>query len=489
MKISRRGFLKRAAIAGAGLLIGSRRSAWARPVGVNDTVRVAVIGMNSKGADHIQHLLKIPNARITALCDVDPNILNREVQKFKDNRIDVFACTDARKLLECDDIDAVVIATPNHWHALLTIWACRAGKDVYVEKPIAHNIWEGRKMIEAANKYGRIVQCGTQTRSCASVPQVLEYIRAGHLGKIRYIHALWFKLRRSIGRVNPWYPDWLNYDIFCGRAPMAPLERKNLHHDWHWNWETGNGDLCNLGLHQFDLARLYAGHNGPPPRILSLGGRFAFDDVGQTPNTQLTVFDYPEIPIIVETRGLPAKTGVDYMDHLRGIREGVIVQCEGGYYAGYRGGWIYDNDGKKIKQIVGDGGVNHMKNFLDAVKSRSIQKVAAPVQVGHISNSCCLFGNISYRLGLPTDVGKIRKTLQGYPLATEALNGIEKHLAENGVNPKQISLNLGPWLTIDRGGDTIQALEGVLGSTNALQRAKDLLKDSYRPPYIIPDEV
>ncbi len=490
MKLNRRTFIKQtAATAAAGILATAHHSAWAKPIGSNEAVRVAVVGLGIKGSGHIKHLLTIDNVRITALCDVDPKVLDRSVQKLKENQIEVFACTDPRHLLERSDVDAVVIATPNHWHALLTIWACQAGKDVYVEKPIAHNVWEGRKMIQAAAKYNRVVQAGTQMRSDISWPDIIEYLRQGHLGKIQYIHTLRFKIRKSIGKVSPWYPDWLDYDLFCGRAPMVPLRRKRLHYNWHWLWETGNGDLGNLGIHVFDIARLIAGHSGYPKRVISIGQRFVVDDVGQTPNTQLTLFDYPEIPIIVENRGLPAETGANHLSHIRGIRRGLIVQCEGGYYAGQNGGWIYDNDGKKIKQFIGDGGKNHMSNFLEAVKSRKTQNLKAPIEVGQTSNVPPLYGNISYRLGQEAGLKEIRETLQEYPFALSALDGIEKHLTANQVDLKQTPLNLGPWLTIDPGTDKIGSVEGAKDPQAAMEQIKFLTKDTYRPPYIIPEEV
>ena len=489
MKLNRRTFIKQTAATAATLLAAPRRLVWAKPLGSNEAVRVAVVGLGIKGAAHIQHLLTIDNARITALCDVDPKVLEREVQKLKEKQIEVFTCTDPRYLLERSDVDALVIATPNHWHALLTIWTCQAGKDVYIEKPIAHNVWEGRKMIEAAAKYNRIVQAGTQMRSDISFPNVIEYIRQGHIGKIQYIHTLRFRIRKSIGKVQPWYPDWLDYDLFCGRTPMAPLRREKLHYDWHWFWDTGNGDLCNLGIHVFDVARWIAGHTGYPKRVISVGRRFVVDDVGQTPNTQLTVFDYPEIPIIVENRGLPAKTGANYMDNIRGIRKGIIVQCENGYYAGQNGGWIYDNEGKKIKQFVSEGGKSHMNNFLEAVRSRKTQELKASIEVAHKSNVPPLYGNISYRLGQEADLKKIKETLQGYPLALNALDGIEKHLAANQVNLKQTPFNLGPWLTFALGTDEIGSVEGVEDSQGAMEQVKFLTKGTYRPPYVIGVEV
>ena len=481
----RRTFLKTAATAlGAGLTSRFAPAAQAQPFGANDAVRVAVAGINNKGADHILELLKLPGVRIAALCDVDPRILAREVGLLTAKNITVFATTDVRRVLERSDVDALVIASPNHWHALQSVWACQAGKDVYVEKPVSHGVWQGRQMVEAAAKYRRIVQAGTQMRSDIAMPQVIAWLREGHLGKIQWVHSLCYKLREPIGRRLPWYPDWLDYDHFCGPAPMAPLVRNKLHYDWHWRWDTGNGDLANIGIHEFDVARWVAGDPGPPRRILSLGGRFLLDDSGQTPNTQLTVFDYAPIPIILENRGLSAKPGVTYLDQVAGVRQGIYIQCEGGYFAGRYGGWCYDRDGKRVKEFPGDGGAGHLGNFIAAVRSRRSEDLAAPIETGHVSTSTCLFGNISYRLGRPATLDEARRALEGKEPATHALEAMQKHLAVHGVDLQQPRLNLGPWLQIDGAHDEVAAVEG--SDAAALERARYLVHEVERPPYAIP---
>ncbi len=287
-------------MASVALGIGSKAglSAWSKPLGSNNDIRMAVVGTRGKGNDHIETLLKIEGVRIVALCDVDPQILSERKEELMANNILVKTYTDVRKLLEDKEIDGIVIATPNHWHAPITIWACQAGKDVYVEKPVSHNVREGQMMIEAAHKYNRMVQAGIQARSNKDIPAVIDYIKEGNIGKIKWIHALWYKRRKSIGRKNPWYPDNVNYDLYCGPSPMIPLERNRIHYDWHWMWGTGNGDLCNLGVHMFDISRWIAGYDKAPDRILSLGGRYEVNDAGETPNTQLTLF---ALPVVEET--------------------------------------------------------------------------------------------------------------------------------------------------------------------------------------------
>jgi predicted dehydrogenase len=488
----RRAFLGfSAAAAGAGLASPLMRSARAQPMGANNAVRIAVIGLNGQAfgnSTHIRLLTEIPGVRLVGVCDVDPRILAREVEKLKtiEGQGPVFATTDARKIMERSDIDAITIATCNHWHALLTVWACQAGKDVYVEKPVSHTVWEGRKMIEAAAKYGRVVQAGTQRRSDFGWADVIQYLKEGHLGKIRWIHGLNFKLRDPWKRKLPWYPDWLDYDMYCGPAPMTPLEREKLHYDWHFSWATGNGDLANLGVHQMDIARWISGLTMPPRRVLSLGGRFLKDDASETPNTQVTIFDYDGLPFLFENRGLPAKPGVRYQDQVRGLRQGLIVQCEGGYYAGDRGGAAYDNKGAQIKKFPGEGGRFHMKNFVDTVRSRRTRDLAAPIEIGHGSTASCLYGNISYRVGRASRFDAARKALEGIAPAVDALDRMKEHLAVNGVDLEKQPLTLGRWLQID-GADGIAGVES--GDESELARARYLLRETHRPPYVIPEEV
>jgi predicted dehydrogenase len=483
--LRRRSFLKAGtALLGAGLASRFTPSVWAQPMGANGDVRVAVIGLNQKGALLTRQVLALSGVRLAALCDVDPRILAREVKALEARQISVFATTDARQLMSRADIDAVVIATSDHWHALLTLWACQAGKDVYVEKPVCHTVWEGEQMLAAAAKYGRIVQAGTQARSDPGVAEAVAAIRGGELGRIKWIHALCYRLREGIGRKLPWYPEWLDYDLYCGPAPMAPLERRDLHYDWHWNWQTGGGDLANIGVHQFDIARWFAGNPACPPKVLSLGGRFAVVDAGETPNTQLALYAYPEIPILFEIRGRPAKPGVKSMDQTRGIREGVIVQCEHGYYAGFVGGALFDHTGRRLKTIKGDGGGAHMANFIAAVRSRRSADLAAPLAIGRDSSVGCLLGNISYRLGAPANLAEAQREIADFPAAPEVLKNLQVHLAAHSVDLAQTPLTLGRWLELDRATADIVGVTGA--EPPALARAQFLRKGSHRPPYTIP---
>jgi predicted dehydrogenase len=484
--MQRRTFLKTTALA-AGSVFAPRliSSAWAQAAGSNGDIRVAVIGLNIKGAEHVRQLVTLPGVRVVALCDVDPQILAREVELLKAKQLSVFATTDARAIMDRADVDAVVLATSDQWHALHTIWALQAGKDVYVEKPVCRTIWEGQRMLAAAAKYGRIVQAGTQSRSDPGKAEAVKVIKEGRLGKIRWIHSLCYRLRLPIGRKLPWYPDWLDYDRFCGPAAMTPLTRNKLHYDWHWQWSTGGGDLANIGVHQLDVARWFAGDPALPSRVLSFGGRYGVNDAGETPNTQLAVYDFPEFPVCFEIRGLPDKPGVKAMSNARGLREGVIVQCEHGYYSGYFGGALYENDGKRLTPIPGDGGEGHMANFLAAVRSRRAADLAAPLECGFISSATCHLGNISWRTGRPAGNEEISQALGGYPMAQELFGQLQKHLAVHGVDLARTPFTLGPWLQIDAPNAGITAAGG--GDPAVLEHARFLLKDTQRPPYVIPD--
>ncbi|MEI6467063.1 MAG: Gfo/Idh/MocA family oxidoreductase [Verrucomicrobiota bacterium] len=485
---TRRSFLQTSALAaGATLAARFQPSALAAPAGSNDIIRLGLIGLNSKGSAHLKNLLKMEGVRVAALCDLDPKVLARVNASLPADYPKPFLATDARDVIARKDIDAVMVVTSNHWHALLTVWACQAGKDVYVEKPMSRTVWEGRKMIEAAAKYNRIVQVGTHYRSETGLAEAIKFLHEGQLGKINHIRAIVYNLRLSIGRKLPWYPEGLNYDLFCGPTPMRPLERNNLHYDWHWEWDTGNGELGNNGVHVLDIALRIAKHATAPKRIMSFGNRYGIDDVAQTPNTHVAVYDYPQIPLIFEHRALPAKPGVSFMDQHGGLRTGIVAHCEGGTLAGLIGGTAYDPSGKVIKKFVGDGGATHVKNFFAAVRSRRKQDLAAPVETGHLSASLCHYGNISYRVGAPAPTKQIDESLGAFPAAGGIHRELQTHLGVHGIDLAQQPLRLGPWLNLDPVGDSITGLD--TNHEPALERARFLLREIQRPPYTIPEQV
>ena len=353
----------------AGLALGMPRlmlGAGPRSGGPNDAVNVAVIGLGSttavggvggRGHQLIGRLREIPGVKIVALCDADQAHLDREVEAARDHGGKVAAYHDPREVFDDKSVDAVVIALPNHWHALATVWACQAGKDVYVEKPFSYDLWEGQQMVAAARKYGRMVQVGTQNRSSTFLRRVFDRLRGGELGAIRFAHALVYRARDGIGSVDAPTPppSTVDYDLWCGPAPKRPLMRKQLHYEWHWFWDTGNGEMGNNGIHVIDVCRWALGQDRTPPRAMSIGGRFGFHDCGETANTHIALLDFQPAPLICEVRNVSAGKGAASMGKFRGQNKGVVIDCEGGYFAGdASGGAIFDRQGKKV-QDLGEG--------------------------------------------------------------------------------------------------------------------------------------
>ncbi|HTJ79227.1 MAG TPA: Gfo/Idh/MocA family oxidoreductase [Rariglobus sp.] len=477
--IDRRSFLKLAATATGAIWVG------ARPLlagGASDTIRIGVAGVRGKGWAHVTQLLQMKDVRIVALCDVDSKILGGRIAQLEKAGVKAAAHNDFRRMLEMKNLDAVVIATPNHHHTLQTIWACQAGKDVYVEKPVCHNLFEGLQIARAAEKYGRVVQGGTQKRSDQGHIEGFDFIKKGGLGKIRLVRGLCYRFRPSIGKVDgpqP-IPASVDYNLWCGPAPMAPLMRKNLHYDWHWDWSTGNGEIGNQGPHELDLARWVLGENGLPRRVISVGARLGLDDDGQTPNTQLVLYDYPAAPLLFEVRGLPMALGENETDSYRQLRVGVIVECENGsFVAGDSGGWIHDLQGKKVRRFTGDAGARHMRNFIDAVRAQRPQDLHAPVHETAISNGLTHMANLSHRVGAFASPEAIREKLSAHHDATEAFGRILTNLDVNKIDLKKTPLTLGGWLEWN---DARQSFSDGAG----FEHANQLITRDYREEFIVP---
>ncbi len=486
-KMGRRDFLT-TSLAGMSALGALARPAWAAPQGANDAIRVAVIGVRGQGNYHLRLFKKIPGVRIVAICDIDQAVLDERAAQLAAENIQVAKYTDVRKLLESRDVDAVSIAAPNHWHSLMAVWACQAGKDVYVEKPVSHNVWEGRKIVEAAAKYGRIVQAGTQSRSDEALHELKAYLASGQIGKILRARGLCYKRRDNIGKVagpQP-IPPGVDYELFCGPSPLMPLRRKQLHYDWHWVWPTGNGDIGNQGIHEMDMCRWMLGEETLPPRVFSFGGRFGYDDDAETPNTLVAILDYPAAPLIFEVRGLPAQAGANFMDHYKGVRIGITIECEHGYFAGGAGGGIvYDNDGKRIKALPSAGGGLHIPNFIDAVRSRKPSDIKAPVLGGHLSSALCHLPNVSYRLGAQMPMADAKAQFASRADVTEAFDRFSAHLTANGVDVAKTEATVGPVLDILPGEERFVSSSSY--DTGAW--ANRMIRDSYRAPYVMPDKV
>jgi len=488
MTLSRRRFLTSSGAALAAL--GAPAVAWPSLSrrSPNEELRVAVVGLRGRGMAHVNGFLALPNVTVVALVDVDADVLaakKAELEK-RDVKVDTYA--DLRKALERDDIDIVSIASPNHWHALQAIWSCQAGKDVYVEKPVSHNVWEGSQLVAAARKYGRIVQTGTQCRSSSGIQEAIQWLREGNLGEIRHVRGLCYKPRKSIGKVSgpqeP--PKGVDYDLWTGPAPLVPLGRKNLHYDWHWDFATGNGDLGNQGVHQMDLARWAAGHDGLPKNTLSVGGRLGYDDDGNTPNSQ-TIFQHfgsgPDI--LFEVRGLPRNKAAQTedwggkMDSALGVRIGVLVNCAGGHLRipSYDSAIAYDQKVVEVKRWKGGG--DHFANFIDAVRSRKTEDLNADIREGHLSSAMCHLGNLSHRAGAAANADAIRQGLMTTPLAGEANARLIAHLEANQIDLAKTPLTRGAWLEVD------PTTEAIVGN----EAAAALARPAYRAPFVVPEEV
>ncbi len=499
-KITRRKFVEVSAKAGAALVVPAwiGQPASARVIGANDDIRLAIVGFNSHGRSHIRGYQAIPKGvRIVALCDPDREVIDRGLREYFNepgDKVDTY--TDIRKLLERDDIDAISGATPNHWHALSTVWACQAGKDVCVEKPVSHNIWEGRKMVEAARKYERVVQADLDRRSNEGRSQALEYVRQGNLGKILRAHSFVYKRRMSMGKVaGPQQPPAsVDYDLWCGPAPKGPLMRERFHYDWHWQWAFGGGEAANNGPHTLDECRHALGQYGLPKRVMSFGGRFGYDDDGETPNTQVAILDYEPAPIYFEVRGLPRMKGDELMDanHMRsstgapiqageehtGTNNSTVIICEHGYVSGDK---LYDNDGKLVKQFTGKGMANRA-HFIAAVRARKMSDLRVDILEGHLSTSLCHLANIAYRVGQESSAEEVREAVEGDKTALGVFERFRTHLSANGIDLRKTPVSLGTWLEIDSEKERFVGGFGV-------DRANALLRREYREPFIIRDKV
>jgi predicted dehydrogenase len=472
-KASRREFLKiTGSVAAAGAITASKPS-YARIVGANDRVRVAVCGVRGRGTDHIHGFTHVPNTELAALCDVDENILNQRLSDVEKHGLPKpKAYGDIRKLLEDKEIDAVSVATPNHWHSLIGIWTCQAGKDAYVEKPCSHNWFEGRQLVRAVKKYNRICQHGSQSRSNPGMVEAIHHLQSGTIGDVYMARALCFKWRDTIGHapVEP-VPAGVNYELWTGPAPLKPFTRNRFHYNWHWIWDTGNGDIGNQAIHEIDIARWGLGV-GFPVSVSAMGGHFMFDDDQETPNDLNAVY-YFEGPggkrkmMELEVRhwitnheaeigtgafggnslppaGLkPAAFKADAAKQQSLGPKDAKTNTIGNLFYGSKGYLAIDGyDAYKTwltNQLEpgpsGKASGDHYANFIDCVRSRRAEDLHCPIEEGHISTTLVHLANASYRLN---------RTLK-YDPATEQVVGDDE--------------------------------------------ANRLLHGTYRAPYIVPEEV
>jgi predicted dehydrogenase len=473
--ISRRNFLKNASAATA--LTAAPLFLPQSALGANDRINVAVIGVRGRGKSHISGFMEIDNVQVTTLCDPDKNVLADRAKAFQEKYgKKVKMEQDIRKVLKDKNIDAIGIATPNHWHSLATVWACQAGKDVYVEKPMSHNVWEGRKAVEAARKYKRIVQHGTQQRASVGRGKEIAAVQSGKYGKLLVSKGYCCKPRWSIG-YKPFEkpPAHLAYDLWVGPSLDDRYHANLVHYNWHWFWHTGNGDIGNQGVHQMDVARWAIKGATLPKSVWSMGGRFGYDDQGETANTQLAIMAYDDVLLLFETRGLV------------GGKSKIERKVTNEYYTTegkIHGGKFYPNNGSASEPLqefetnVKPNGI--FGNFIDAIRNRKVEDLNADVLEGHFSSALCHLPNVSMRLGQQVPFSKVPSEVMDNEVVFDAYQMIEKNLSYGlGLNLHNMTYQYGRKLTLD------PDKESFVGD----DEANAMLTRMYREPYTISETV
>lgn len=423
-KSDRRTFIKGSGVAAtAGLLL--QTTGWTSP---NDRINAGVVGIRGRGGDHVNGFAgqRDQGVFVTHLCDIDENVLHSRSESFKESgRVvdDVKLFTDYQEMLDDPELDVVGVATPNHWHSLQSIWACQKGKDVYVEKPLSHNLKEGRVLVEAARKHGRIVQHGTQIRSSAAIREAIEMLEDGVLGEVYYAKGLCYKRRASIGKrpVEP-VPEGVHYDEFLGPAPQREFTQNRFHYNWHWHWDYGNGDIGNQGVHQMDVARWGLGV-GLPDVAQCLGGHFMFDDDQETPNTQIASMKYKDENKLLVFEVRHWMTNDELMEGQRDNVGNIFLGSRGMMimpsYTKYQ---IYFGNERELGPGRSEGG-NHYANFFDAVRSRNHADLTADVEEGHLSSALCHIANAAYVVERTLQIDREKEEAIGDEEANDILQG------------------------------------------------------------------
>jgi len=482
MRLTRRRFLESSLATAATITVAGTKSS-GKVLGANDTVRIGVAGLNGRGGSHVGEFSGMKNVEIVYLIDPHQGTYKgRIAQLAKAGRKEPTCVQDVRKALEDKNLDAISIATPNHWHALMTIWACQAGKDVYVEKPCSHNIHEGRIAVETAHKYKRIVQHGTQSRASSGFANLAAIAKSGKYGKLLVSRGLCYKdggdkgsTRGNIGfKPTKAPPAALDFNIWTGPAPEQPYHENIVHYRWHWFWDFGNGDIGNQGVHEMDKARWFIPNAQWPKSVITFGGRFTGKDQGQTPNTEVTVMDYDGTLLIFEVRG---QKSPGYF----GQGVGNVLHFEAGVVAGSKFYPKGQGSGEALVKVEVEKkpAGSHFGNFIDCVRSRKSENLNAEIAVGHISAGLCHLANISYRLGKDEPFSARTGAVQGNDFASETLARTEQYLTGNGVVLEKQMLRVGRKLEFG-------------GATETFKNDADanaLLTRNYRAPFTVPAKV
>ncbi len=467
-RITRRNFVKKT-VAASAVFAAPYIAKAQKP---NEKIEIAVIGCNGRGGTHIKEWIRHPQTVVTYIIDPDEKVGERrtaqvvKMQGFKPKFV-----RDMREAFQDKSLDAISTATPNHWHALCGIWAMQAGKHAYIEKPVCHEIAEGRALIAAAKKYKKVCQVGTQCRSSSAVRNAIKFLQSGGIGEVKFARGLCYKRRKSIGPLGDYpIPPQVDFDLWSGPAPFTTprLTRPHFHYDWHWQRLYGNGDLGNQGPHQTDIARWGLGLNRHPNSVITYGGRLGYQaerhddnyvDAGDTANTEVSIFDYGDKCIVFEVRGLSVDNMKDeeikrLFPQKRGNRIGVIFYGTEGYLVqcSYTHCIVYDKKFNKVKEFKGGG--DHFGNFIEAVMKNDPSILNAPVIEGHLSAAMSHLGNISYYLGEKNKVSveELKKKMAEVKSLDDNVATVERtvqHLVDNGVDLKKYPLALGPFLKFD----------------------------------------
>jgi predicted dehydrogenase len=464
---TRRKFLAQSSVFASFAISGTKSSG--KIIGANERVNVAVCGIKGRGASHIGGHGRQKNVTISHLVDPDSRLFEGRKKFVQSKFKNTPECLqDVRKVLDNKEVDVISIATPNHWHSLMSIWACQAEKDVYVEKPLSHNLFEGRKLVEAAKKYNRIVQHGTQNRSLRKWSDLAKEVASGKNGKLEVALGTCHKRRGSIGfKDTKSPPNELDFDVWTGPAAKEDFHDNLVHYNWHWFWNYGNGDIGNQGVHQMDIARWMIPGAVWPKSVICFGGRFGYKDQAETANTQLAIFDYGESLLVFDVRGLSGKSNMGISNHVYFDKN---AKQKNTASHGLKG----------IKDPLADRGkVDIFENFIQAVRNRKEEHLDAHVYEGHVSSGLCHLANVSYRLGEKSSFNKKNKSFGSNKKGYEYFERMQEHLKENGLNLKETDYIVGRNLEFDAKTETIKGDD----------EANALLSRNYRSPYIVPDKV
>jgi predicted dehydrogenase len=482
--MTRRGFLETAGAASTAFplvtIAGTKSSG--RVLGANETIRVGVAGIHGQGNAHIDQYLGLKDVQVTYLIDPDRSLFASRSKKIRDKGGNEPTCVqDIRKALQDKNLDAVSIAAPNHWHSLLAIWSMQAGKDVYVEKPMTHVVSEGRRCMEAARKYGRMLQHGTQQRSDSRRASEIAAVQSGKYGKLLVSKGYCCKPRWSIGTkpiTKP--PAGLDFNLWLGPAAEQPYHGNLVHYNWHWFWDFGNGDIGNQGIHEMDVARWAIPGAKLPTKVWSLGGRFAEGDQGQTPNMQMSVMEFGDVLLVFEVRGLVDRPREkDFPFKFKVLNEYYTTEGR------IENGQFYPKKGGKPEKLarfdvkVTPGG--SWGSFIHAVRSRKADDLNATAEHGHYSSALCHLANISYRLGEKVPFNGKSKSLGDNREVVATFTNLQENLKATGVRLGEATYQLGRTLRVDAKEERCTG-EGA-------EAANRLLTREYRAPFVVPDKV